>query len=110
MLKSSSTGAGVVPANGACARSRAIIARSSASHANPTPTCSATVTSPGPRAASAWASSTALSRPPEKRTALYFVDMYLVTKRIAFCYGHGLIDYDGVCNHLHDHHDAAEIA
>ena len=25
--------------------------------------------------------------------------MYLVTKRIEFCYGHRLLDYDGICKH-----------
>ena len=25
--------------------------------------------------------------------------MYSVTKRIEFCYGHRLLDYDGVCKH-----------
>ena len=29
--------------------------------------------------------------------------MYLVTKRIEFCYGHRLLDYDGVCKHPHGH-------
>ena len=29
--------------------------------------------------------------------------MYLVTKRIDFCYGHRLLDYDGVCKHPHGH-------
>ncbi len=55
------------------------------------------------------ATRTALSRPPEKRTALYFVDMYLVTKRIEFCYGHRLLDYDGVCKHPHGHNASVEI-
>ncbi len=29
--------------------------------------------------------------------------MYSVTKRIEFCYGHRLLDYDGVCMHPHGH-------
>ena len=29
--------------------------------------------------------------------------MYLATKRIDFCYGHRLLDYDGVCKHPHGH-------
>jgi 6-pyruvoyltetrahydropterin/6-carboxytetrahydropterin synthase len=29
--------------------------------------------------------------------------MYLVTKRIDFCYGHRLLDYDGICKHPHGH-------
>ena len=55
------------------------------------------------------AARTALSSPPEKRTALYFPDMYLVTKRIEFCYGHRLLDYDGVCKHPHGHNASVEI-
>jgi len=35
--------------------------------------------------------------------------MYSVTKRIDFCYGHRLLDYDGVCKHLHGHNAVAEI-
>src|SRR5512141_1827479 len=58
---------------------------------------------------SASATSTALSRPPEKSTAVYFSDMYLVTKKIEFCYGHRLLDYDGVCKHPHGHNASVEI-
>jgi 6-pyruvoyltetrahydropterin/6-carboxytetrahydropterin synthase len=35
--------------------------------------------------------------------------MYSVTKRIDFCYGHRLLDYDGVCKHLHGHNAVVEI-
>ena len=35
--------------------------------------------------------------------------MYLVTKRIEFCYGHRLLDYDGICKHPHGHNAVAEI-
>jgi 6-pyruvoyltetrahydropterin/6-carboxytetrahydropterin synthase len=35
--------------------------------------------------------------------------MYLVTKRIDFCYGHRLRDYDGVCKHPHGHNAIVEI-
>ena len=35
--------------------------------------------------------------------------MYAVTKRIEFCYGHRLLDYDGVCKHPHGHNAVAEI-
>ena len=35
--------------------------------------------------------------------------MYLVTKRIEFCYGHRLLDYDGICKHPHGHNATAEI-
>ena len=35
--------------------------------------------------------------------------MYTVTKRIDFCYGHRLLDYDGVCQHPHGHNAVAEI-
>jgi 6-pyruvoyltetrahydropterin/6-carboxytetrahydropterin synthase len=64
----------------------------------------------GPRR-SASAASTALSRPPDSKTAvdLYSDDMYLVTKRIEFCYGHRLLDYDGICKHPHGHNASVEI-
>jgi 6-pyruvoyltetrahydropterin/6-carboxytetrahydropterin synthase len=35
--------------------------------------------------------------------------MYLVTKRIDFCYGHRLLDYDGICKHPHGHNAIAEV-
>jgi 6-pyruvoyltetrahydropterin/6-carboxytetrahydropterin synthase len=35
--------------------------------------------------------------------------MYSVTKRIDFCYGHRLMEYDGVCRHPHGHNAAVEI-
>ena len=35
--------------------------------------------------------------------------MYSVTKRIEFCYGHRLLDYDGICKHPHGHDAVAEI-
>jgi 6-pyruvoyltetrahydropterin/6-carboxytetrahydropterin synthase len=35
--------------------------------------------------------------------------MYSVTKRIDFCYGHRLLDYDGVCKHPHGHNAIVEI-
>ena len=35
--------------------------------------------------------------------------MYAVTKRIDFCYGHRLLDYDGICKHPHGHNAVAEI-
>jgi 6-pyruvoyltetrahydropterin/6-carboxytetrahydropterin synthase len=35
--------------------------------------------------------------------------MYSVTKRIDFCYGHRLLDDDGICKHLHGHNAVAEI-
>jgi len=35
--------------------------------------------------------------------------MYAVAKRIDFCYGHRLLDYDGVCRHLHGHNAVVEI-
>ena len=35
--------------------------------------------------------------------------MYSVTKRIDFCYGHRLLDYDGVCKHPHGHNASVEI-
>lgn len=36
-------------------------------------------------------------------------DMYSVTKKIEFCYGHRLLDYDGICKHPHGHNATAEI-
>ena len=35
--------------------------------------------------------------------------MYSVTKRIEFCYGHRLMDYNGVCRHPHGHNAVVEI-
>lgn len=35
--------------------------------------------------------------------------MYSVTKRIEFCYGHRLLDHDGICKHPHGHNAVAEI-
>lgn len=35
--------------------------------------------------------------------------MYSVTKRIDFCYGHRLLDHDGVCKHAHGHNAVVEI-
>ena len=35
--------------------------------------------------------------------------MYSVTKRIDFCYGHRLLDYEGICQHPHGHNGIAEI-
>ena len=36
-------------------------------------------------------------------------DMYSVTKKIEFCYGHRLLEYDGICKHPHGHNAVAEI-
>ena len=35
--------------------------------------------------------------------------MYSVIKRIDFCYGHRLLDYDGICKHPHGHNAVAEV-
>jgi 6-pyruvoyltetrahydropterin/6-carboxytetrahydropterin synthase len=35
--------------------------------------------------------------------------MYSVTKRIDFCYGHRLLDYDGECKHPHGHNATVEV-
>jgi len=35
--------------------------------------------------------------------------MYSVIKRVDFCYGHRLVDHEGVCKHLHGHNAVAEI-
>mgnify|MGYP003349097967 CR=1 FL=1 len=35
--------------------------------------------------------------------------MYSVTKRLEFCYGHRLLDYDGICAHPHGHNAVVEI-
>jgi 6-pyruvoyltetrahydropterin/6-carboxytetrahydropterin synthase len=35
--------------------------------------------------------------------------MYSVTRRIEFCYGHRLLDHDGVCRHPHGHNAVAEV-
>src|ERR1051326_2060933 len=42
-------------------------------------------------------------------TRLRDYQMYSVTKRLEFCYGHRLLDYDGVCKHPHGHNAVAEI-
>ena len=35
--------------------------------------------------------------------------MYSVTKRVEFCYGHRLLDYDGPCRHPHGHNAVVDI-
>jgi len=35
--------------------------------------------------------------------------MYQVTRRIDFCYGHRLLNYDGKCRYLHGHNGRAVI-
>lgn len=35
--------------------------------------------------------------------------MYSVTKRIDFCYGHRLLEYDGICRHPHGHNAVVEV-
>ena len=35
--------------------------------------------------------------------------MYSVTKKIEFCYGHRLLDYDGICKHPHGHNAVVEV-
>src|SRR3954447_24253047 len=35
--------------------------------------------------------------------------MYRVTREIAFCYGHRLLNYAGKCQHLHGHNGRAVI-
>jgi 6-pyruvoyltetrahydropterin/6-carboxytetrahydropterin synthase len=35
--------------------------------------------------------------------------VYSVTKRLDFCYGHRLINHQGVCRHLHGHNAMVEI-
>ena len=42
-------------------------------------------------------------------TVLRLLTMYSVTKQIDFCYGHRLLDYDGLCKHPHGHNAVAEI-
>lgn len=34
---------------------------------------------------------------------------FKVTKQIEFCYGHRLLNYDGMCKHLHGHNGLLEI-
>lgn len=36
-------------------------------------------------------------------------NMYKVTKHIDFCYGHRLLNYDGMCRHLHGHNGRVEL-
>jgi len=35
--------------------------------------------------------------------------MFSVTKRLDFCYGHRLLDYDGKCRHAHGHNAVVEV-
>jgi 6-pyruvoyltetrahydropterin/6-carboxytetrahydropterin synthase len=35
--------------------------------------------------------------------------MYSVTKSLDFCYGHRLLDYDGMCKHPHGHNGRVEV-
>ena len=35
--------------------------------------------------------------------------MYAVTRRIEFCYGHRLLNYDGKCRYLHGHNGVAVV-
>jgi 6-pyruvoyltetrahydropterin/6-carboxytetrahydropterin synthase len=35
--------------------------------------------------------------------------MYRVTREIAFCYGHRLLNYEGKCRHLHGHNGKAVV-
>ena len=35
--------------------------------------------------------------------------MYKVTKHIDFCYGHRLLNYSGMCQHLHGHNARVEV-
>jgi 6-pyruvoyltetrahydropterin/6-carboxytetrahydropterin synthase len=35
--------------------------------------------------------------------------VYTVTKRVFFCYGHRLMNYDGKCRHPHGHNGRVEI-
>jgi len=35
--------------------------------------------------------------------------VYSVTKRFDFCYGHRLLNHEGVCRHLHGHNAMVEI-
>ena len=39
----------------------------------------------------------------------HYQSMFSVTKRIEFCYGHRLLNYDGVCRHPHGHNAVVEI-
>src|SRR4051794_33167547 len=58
------------------------------------------------------------SDPPPRRRTVRFRSipfrsrrrMYRVTREIAFCYGHRLLNYDGKCQHLHGHNGRAIIA
>jgi 6-pyruvoyltetrahydropterin/6-carboxytetrahydropterin synthase len=38
-----------------------------------------------------------------------YIRMFSVTKRIEFCYGHRLMNYDGICRHPHGHNAVVEI-
>jgi 6-pyruvoyl tetrahydropterin synthase/QueD family protein len=100
-------------ANTAAASRRSMARRSASSHARPDRTLTGQT---GACAACSTASRTALSSPPENKTSdagtvslRYSERMYLVTKRIDFCYGHRLLDYDGICKHPHGHNAVVEV-
>ena len=44
-----------------------------------------------------------------ERVSVMSDQTYSVTKRVEFCYGHRLLDYDGICKHPHGHNAVAEI-
>jgi 6-pyruvoyltetrahydropterin/6-carboxytetrahydropterin synthase len=46
---------------------------------------------------------------PETALQITLTCMYLVTKRIDFCYGHRLLDYNGICKHPHGHNAVVEV-
>ena len=46
---------------------------------------------------------------PRTKVCQHYNRMYSVTKRIEFCYGHRLMEYDGVCRHPHGHNAVVEI-
>jgi 6-pyruvoyltetrahydropterin/6-carboxytetrahydropterin synthase len=45
----------------------------------------------------------------DSQTPIRLQSMYSVTKRLDFCYGHRLLDYDGVCKHPHGHNAVVEL-
>ena len=52
---------------------------------------------------------TTAREPDARRHSTIDSIMYSVTKKIEFCYGHRLLDYDGICKHPHGHNAVAEI-
>src|SRR3972149_2194046 len=91
------------PANGGNVRSTSIVRASAASPASPAPAGGGPFVHPAPPTT---ADQVRLATSHRQQ---YSGPMYFVTKRIDFCYGHRLLDYDGICKHPHGHNAVVEV-